>query len=75
MEMDFWRRATGRSRRERVTNDHIKKIMEIEHKIVDDLPTKQLIWFGHAQRMKDQRIPKQIFKWQPEEKTVNEDRE
>ena len=49
-------------RREGVTNEIIREIMEIEHRIVDDLRIEQLIWFGHVQRMDDQRVPKRIFK-------------
>lgn len=42
--------------------------MVIKHTITDDILTKQLIWFGHTQRMDEQRIPRQILKWEPEGK-------
>lgn len=38
-EMDFWRRAVGRSKIERITNVRIREIMEINHSTV----TKQQI--------------------------------
>lgn len=58
-EMDFWRKAVGRSRMEKIGNDRIREIMDVERTIVDDIKNKQLIWFGHVQRMADTRIPKQ----------------
>ena len=64
-EMDFWRRAAGKSRIERVRNERIREIMEVRHTIVDDIKTKQLIWYGHVQRMADNRLPKQILLWTP----------
>lgn len=64
-EMDFWRRSAGRSRMERVTNNRIREIMHVKHSIIDDIKNKQLIWFGHVQRMPETRIPKQISQWRP----------
>jgi hypothetical protein len=29
--------------------------------ILDDVKTKQLVWFGHFQRMADRRWPKQVL--------------
>ena len=48
-EMDFWRRSAGRSRRKRVTNEKIREIMDVKHSLVDDIKTKQLIWYSHVQ--------------------------
>lgn len=64
-EMDFWRRAAGRSRIERITNTRIREIMNVDHTIVDDIRDKQLIWFGHVQRMPQSRLPKQVLEWRP----------
>jgi len=64
-EMDFWRRAAGRSRMEKVTNIRIREIMKVKHTIADDIMDKQLVWFGHVQRMEITRIPKQIIEWKP----------
>ncbi|XP_030764607.1 uncharacterized protein LOC115888880 [Sitophilus oryzae] len=60
-EMDYWRRSAGKTKREQITNNRVREIMGAEHTIVDDIRTKQLIWFGHVQRMPDHRIPKQIL--------------
>ncbi|XP_030752227.1 uncharacterized protein LOC115879471 [Sitophilus oryzae] len=48
IEMDYWRRSAGRSKREQITNDRVKEIMGAEHTIVDDIRTKQLIC-GHLE--------------------------
>ncbi|XP_030763072.1 uncharacterized protein LOC115887736 [Sitophilus oryzae] len=64
-EMNYWRRSAGKSKREQITNNRVREIMGVEHTTVDDMRTKQLIWFGHVQRMPDHRIPKQILLWTP----------
>ena len=33
--------------------------------IRDDIKTKQLQWCGHAQRMEEGRLPKEVMKWSP----------
>ncbi|KAK4881259.1 hypothetical protein RN001_004578 [Aquatica leii] len=50
-EMDYWRRAAGKSKRERVTNERIRGIMEVSHILMDYIKTIQLKWYGHVQRM------------------------
>ena len=64
-EMDYWRRSAGKSRKDRVPNDRIREIMGVTHTIIDDIKTKQLIWYGHVQRMAENRLPKQILTWTP----------
>jgi hypothetical protein len=39
--------------------------MDFTHTITDEVRNKQLIWYEHAQRMADHRIPKQILNCQP----------
>ena len=56
----------------KVTNEYIREIMKIQHIIIDDLRTKQSIRFGCVQGVKDQRVLKQTFKWQPERKKRGE---
>ena len=43
-EMDFWRRSAGISKRERVTNEKIREIMDVKHLLVDDIKTKQFLF-------------------------------
>ena len=64
-EMDFWRRSAGRSKRDRVRNEEIREIMNVTHTIVDDISVNQLKWYGHVQRMNEERLPKQVLNWAP----------
>ena len=66
-EMDFWRRATGGSRREKIRNTKIGEIMKVENTLADDVHMKQLVWYGHSQRMEDDRLTKKVIKWTPKE--------
>lgn len=74
-EMNFCRRSAGISRRHRIRNDRIRDIMGISHAIVNDIKTKQSIWYSHVQIMSDDRLPKQILRWIPQEKKEEEYRE
>lgn len=65
-EMDFWRRAARKSRIERIRNSEIRKIMKAEETILTTIDKKRLNWYGHLQRMPENRIPKAIMNWQPE---------
>lgn len=62
-EMDYWRRAAGKSKMDKVTNERIKEIMGVKQDIVDDIKIKQLKWY--VLRMPEERLPKQILKWIP----------
>jgi hypothetical protein len=39
--------------------------MNVTRSVLDDIKTKQLQWYGHAQRMEGGRVPKEIMKWRP----------
>jgi len=65
IEMDFWRGAAGRSRTEMMTNARIREIMEVPYTLVNEIKTKQLIWYGHVQQMNEERLPKQVLEWRP----------
>ncbi|KDR20704.1 hypothetical protein L798_04855 [Zootermopsis nevadensis] len=32
------------------------------------MENEQLIWYGHVQRMKEERLPEKTMKWQPKER-------
>ena len=64
-EMDYWRRSAGVSRKDHVRNERIREIMGVENNIVHDIFTKQLVWYGHVQRMPDDRLPKKVLDWVP----------
>jgi len=60
-EMDFWRRSTRISRKDKIRNTIIKQI-NVTRSLLDDIKTKQLKWCGHVQRMEEGRLPK-VTKW------------
>lgn len=64
-EMDAIRRAARISRMERIRNEEMKEIMGIESSIIQDVERKQLIWYGHVERMEEKRLSKKAMKWIP----------
>ncbi|XP_030752880.1 uncharacterized protein LOC115879957 [Sitophilus oryzae] len=67
-EMDFWRRAARKWKLDRVRNERIENIMGVKHRISEDIKINQLRWYGHVQRMEENRIPKKILNWTPQGK-------
>jgi hypothetical protein len=49
---------------------HIQEIMGVKGKpdITDIIEKKRLQWYGHIKRMPEERIPKLIMEWIPEER-------
>ena len=45
--------------------DILEKKMEAPDTIFDEITRKQLIWYGHVERMDSMRLPKIILKWKP----------
>lgn len=64
-EMDVFRRSLGISRRDRIRNDDVRQRMGIDGSIMTDIEQKQLIWYGHVQRMEERRLPKIAMNWVP----------
>jgi len=65
LEMDYWRRACGVSRLEHIRNDEIRTRVQRGKDIMDTINMKRLIWYGHVQRMPDERWPKRMLDWVP----------
>jgi hypothetical protein len=68
--MDVLRRSARKSRIERMKNEHVKEIMRVKGKpdIIDIIEKKRLQCYGHVKRMPEERIPKLIMEWVPEER-------
>jgi len=64
-EIDFWRRSSRISRKDKFRNTIIKQNMNVVKSLLDDIKTKQLQWYGHVQRMEEGRVPKEVMKWSP----------
>jgi hypothetical protein len=54
----------------KIKNENIKEIMWVKGKpdIIDIIEKKSLQWYGHAKRMSEERIPKLILEWAPQDR-------
>jgi hypothetical protein len=65
-EMDVLRRPARISKLDRKTTEYIRGKMDAQDMILDDITRKQLIWYGHVERMDTTRLPKITIHWKPE---------
>jgi hypothetical protein len=66
--MDYLRRSARVSRLEHISNEEIRKRMDVEGSAIERIQKRGLNWFGHALRTGDERWPQQMYKWKPPEK-------
>jgi hypothetical protein len=64
-EMDTLRQPARISKLDRKTNECIRGKMDAQDTMLDDITRKQLIWYGHVERMDPTRLPNMI-NWKPE---------
>ena len=64
--MDVLRRSARTSKLDRKTNEYIRGKMDAQDTILDEITRKQLIWYGHVERMDPTRLPKIMIHWKPE---------
>ena len=67
-EMDALRRSSRISRRERIRNVNIRQQIGLEETSIKEIEQNQLKWYGHVQRMAEERLPKIALKWMPKQK-------
>jgi hypothetical protein len=66
-EMDALRRSARISKLDRKTNEYIREKMDAPDTILDEITRKkQLIWYGHVDRMDPTLLPKTMINWKPE---------
>nr|CAH7762053.1 unnamed protein product [Callosobruchus chinensis] len=65
LEMDFWIRSSRHSKLDHVRNDRIREIMDVQETILDTIGSKRLTWYGHLERMANNRWPKKVWEWTP----------
>ncbi|XP_030753312.1 uncharacterized protein LOC115880267 [Sitophilus oryzae] len=65
VEIDAIRRSMGISRQPRIRNNIIKQQMGYRTYNNTGFREKQLIWYGHIERMNNTRWSKKIINWQP----------
>lgn len=64
-EMSYWRRCCSLTLFDKIRNEEIRERMEATETIIETINTKQLKWYGHLQRMSEERIPKKVWNWTP----------
>jgi hypothetical protein len=57
-ETETLRRSTRISKLDRKTNEYIREELDVPDTILDETTRKQLIWYGHVERMDLTRLPK-----------------
>ena len=67
-EMDALRRSSRISRKDRIRNVTIRQQIGLEETIIKEIGQNQLTWYGHVQRMAEERLPKIALKWMPKQK-------
>jgi hypothetical protein len=65
IKMNFWQCSAQTSRKDKIRNNIIKQRNECNKVLLNDIKTKQLQWYGHAQRMEEGRLTKEVMKWRP----------
>lgn len=65
VEMDFLRRSCRVSRMDRIRNLEIRERIGKLDTTIEQIEKKRLIWFGHTQRMREERWPKKVLNWNP----------
>jgi hypothetical protein len=51
---------------DRKTNEYVREEMNKQDRILDEITGKQLIWYGHGERMDTTRLPDILINWKPE---------
>jgi hypothetical protein len=69
-EMDGLRRSARICKLDRKTNEYIRGKMDAQGMILDDITRKQIIWYGHVERMDPTRLPKIMIHWKSEGRTT-----
>jgi hypothetical protein len=67
-EMVTPRRSSRISRRERIRIVTVTQQIGLEETIIKESEQNQLTWYGHVQRMAEERLPKTALQWIPKEK-------
>jgi hypothetical protein len=66
--MDALRRSSRISRKERIKNVTIRQQIGLEETVVKEIEQNQLTWYGHVQKMVEERLPKIALKLMPKQK-------
>jgi hypothetical protein len=59
-------RSARTSKLDRKPNEIIRGKLDTQDMILGDITRKQLIWYGHGEKMDPTRLPKIMIHWKPE---------
>jgi hypothetical protein len=60
------KRSASVSKLDRKSNEYIRGKMDAQDMLLNDITRKQLIWYGHVERMDPTRLTKIMIHWKPE---------
>lgn len=66
VELDFMRRSLQITKLDKIRNEVVWERAGVQTTITRRLENKALQWYGHVQRMQNERWPIQILNWIPE---------
>ena len=67
-EFDALRRSSRISRKDRIRSVTIRQKIGLEETIIKETEHNQFTWYGHVQRMAEERLPKIALKLMPKQK-------
>jgi hypothetical protein len=62
------RRSSRISRKDKIRNTTIRQQIGKIESIITEIEQKQLTWYGHVQRMAEERFSRIALRWMPEQK-------
>lgn len=73
--MDYLSRSVRASRRDKLTNENIRRRMKAPDTIVDRIKRRGFSWFGQLLRMMEQRWLSKVFEWKQPGKINGDDQD
>ncbi|KAJ4428755.1 hypothetical protein ANN_25748 [Periplaneta americana] len=60
------KRSATKSQAEKIRNAEIRRIMEVEDGIIEEIGSRRVKWYGRLCRMDETRITKIVYEWKLE---------
>jgi hypothetical protein len=64
--VNCWWKTVTISKLDRKTNEYIREKMDAQDMMLEDITRKQLVWYGHVERMDPTRLTKIMIHWKRE---------
>lgn len=66
--MDHMRRSRVISGLPNVQNEKVRRVMQVDKAVEEEMESRRLVRYGHLRRVEDARWPKRLWGWQQEGK-------